>query len=397
LTFKINIPKHALDMKHFEDIKPDGDVLTLEEGKELESSPDDQTEKPSNKLKEESEENEKENNDQKFDNGAEQNNDASATNDTNSQTYSSLSTLLSDAQLNERGLFQDTNLYKIFKGDKLPLLWKLWELVITNQPIMIMSDLPNQCRYISCKLNNFVSEAVLGLVSIIYPLEFQGEFKPFFTIYDPDYKSIQELYSKKIVKCAILGVTNPLFLKVNSNYFHNSIGYERLSKHLAFRERLCCSEYQYQIWEESRDVRLNIFVIRSSRLITVDKLYTMPDSTLKPMLIKADSEEADAINNALLRKSLRTLTENFLRTFEDYFKLQVNVGIYSFYIYFKDIKKFEEKDFLKFVELQKFPFKSQFASQEKIIKLYSKFLKSSNFLHYIKTFSNVYFVKNIHK
>jgi len=58
------------------------------------------------------------------------------------------------------------------------------------------------------------SEAVLGLISLIYPLEYQGDYKPYFTIYDPYYKQMQESYEKKNVKSVIVGVTNPLFLKV---------------------------------------------------------------------------------------------------------------------------------------------------------------------------------------
>jgi len=111
-------------------------------------------------------------------------------------------------------------------------------------------------------------------------------------------------------------------------------------------------------------------------------------------------EESDAINNALLRKSLRTLTESFLSVFETYFKLQINVKIFimiNVLILKKDIKKFEEKDFLKFLELQKFPFKGHFASQSEIIKVYIKFLKSPNFAHYLKSFPNVYYVKSIFK
>jgi len=68
----------------------------------------------------------------------------------------------------------------------------------------------------SCLRNiNVNSEAVLGLLSIIYPLEYQTDYKPYFTIYDPEYREVQNLYDKKIAKCALIGVTNPLFLKVN--------------------------------------------------------------------------------------------------------------------------------------------------------------------------------------
>jgi hypothetical protein len=59
----------------------------------------------------------------------------------------SLSTILSGVNLHEKGCFQDINLYKIFKkGNKLSSLWKAWECILTNQPLMVMADLPSQCR-----------------------------------------------------------------------------------------------------------------------------------------------------------------------------------------------------------------------------------------------------------
>jgi len=62
------------------------------------------------------------------------------------ETDKNLSSILSDFHLQERGLFQDINLYKIFHGPRLSALWKLWELVLTNQPILIMSDTPTESR-----------------------------------------------------------------------------------------------------------------------------------------------------------------------------------------------------------------------------------------------------------
>jgi len=262
----------------------------------------------------------------------------------------SLSSVLSGFSVQEKGCFQDINLYKIFKGNKLPYLWKLWELVLTNQPIMVVSDLPSEC-----------SETVLGLLSTICPLEYQTEYKPYFTIYDPEYREIQDLYDKKIAKCAIIGVTNPLFLKTMENYpniFHLEKDYLKSKKAKAAK--------------------------KTSLLESLQKTYTLPDPNLKKMFMNVDTEEVDAINNALLKKSLQNLTESFLSIFQIYFKLQIN-----------DIKKFEEKDFMKFLELQKFTFKAQFSSQSHIIKLYTKFLKSSNFQRYIKSLKNVYIVKSL--
>jgi len=60
-----------------------------------------------------------------------------------------LSTMLNGFNVQEKGCFQDINLYKIFKGNKLPELWKLWEIVLTNQPLMLVSDLPSECRYLT--------------------------------------------------------------------------------------------------------------------------------------------------------------------------------------------------------------------------------------------------------
>ncbi len=139
-----------------------------------------------------------------------------------------------------------------------------------------------------------------------------------------------------------------------------------------------------------------------NRLKSIIKPVNQPDPNLKNMLMVKGGDEADAINTALVRKSFRVLTESFLSVFENYFKLQVNVKN-GFMLYInltlmnQDVKKFEEKDFLKFLELQKFTFRAHFASQSEIIKVYSKFLRSPNFAHYLKSFPNVYLVKSIFK
>ena len=199
--------------------------------------------------------------------------------------------MLSGFSVQEKGCFQDINLYRIFKGNKLPYLWKLWELVLTNQPIMVVSDLPSEC-----------SETVLGLLSTICPLEYQTDYKPYFTIYDPEYREIQDLYDQKIAKCAIIGVTNPLFLKTMENYpniFHLEKDYLKSKKAKAAK--------------------------KTSLLESLQKTYTLPDPNLKKMFMNVDTEEVDAINNALLKKSLQSLTESFLSIFQIYFKLQINV------------------------------------------------------------------------
>jgi len=54
---------------------------------------------------------------------------------------------------------------------------------------------------------------VLGLISLISPLQYYGDFKPYFTIYEPSYRIIAEYCNKECISNIILGSTNPLFLR----------------------------------------------------------------------------------------------------------------------------------------------------------------------------------------
>lgn len=74
------------------------------------------------------------------------------------------------------------NVYKSF----LPVISHaqlLWELVITCEPLIVMAPTPDAC-----------SEVVQSLVSIISPLKYSRDYRPFFTIHDSEFK---EYTSKK--------------------------------------------------------------------------------------------------------------------------------------------------------------------------------------------------------
>ena len=74
------------------------------------------------------------------------------------------------------------NVYKSF----LPVISHiqlLWELVITCEPLIVMAPTPDAC-----------SEVVQSLVSVISPLKYSRDYRPFFTIHDSEFK---EYTSKK--------------------------------------------------------------------------------------------------------------------------------------------------------------------------------------------------------
>jgi hypothetical protein len=59
----------------------------------------------------------------------------------------------------------------------------LWELVLTCEPLIVMASTPDVC-----------SQVVSSLVSIITPLKYSRDYRPFFTIHDSEFK---EYTSKK--------------------------------------------------------------------------------------------------------------------------------------------------------------------------------------------------------
>lgn len=76
----------------------------------------------------------------------------------------------------------DFDVFKCF----LPLLSHvqlLWELVLTCEPIIVMAPTPDLC-----------CEMVQSLVSIIWPLKYSSDYRPFFTIHDAEFKE----YTQKL-------------------------------------------------------------------------------------------------------------------------------------------------------------------------------------------------------
>jgi hypothetical protein len=85
---------------------------------------------------------------------------------------------LSGSKLNS---LEDINIYSIFKNN-IDFLIKLWELLILGESILIITPFPK----VSC-------EAVLSCISIISPLFYAGDFRPYFTVHNSDFKHFIEM------------------------------------------------------------------------------------------------------------------------------------------------------------------------------------------------------------
>ncbi|KAI9471159.1 hypothetical protein BX667DRAFT_472399, partial [Coemansia mojavensis] len=78
--------------------------------------------------------------------------------------------------------------------DTLDDLWACWELMILGEPLVVLADSPARC-----------SDAIVGLVDIIYPIRYCGDWRPYFTIQDPDLRAI--VSKSHVPPNTVVGVT----------------------------------------------------------------------------------------------------------------------------------------------------------------------------------------------
>lgn len=105
------------------------------------------------------------------------------------------------SSINELELFQSL-------GFTIDNLFTLWELVISAEPIVVFGTSPADC-----------SHMVQCLVSLIAPLQFCAEARPYFTIHDSEFKEFTRECGKS-PPAIILGVTNPFFVKLLKDWPH---------------------------------------------------------------------------------------------------------------------------------------------------------------------------------
>ncbi|KAJ2800162.1 hypothetical protein H4R20_004161, partial [Coemansia guatemalensis] len=94
--------------------------------------------------------------------------------------------------------------------DTLEDLWACWELMILGESLVVLADTPARC-----------SEAIVGLVDIIFPIAYCGDVRPYFTIQDPDFRAI--VSKRHVPPNTIVGVSNPFFGEALSHWQHKLV------------------------------------------------------------------------------------------------------------------------------------------------------------------------------
>eukprot|EP01133_Synstelium_polycarpum_P007845 gene7845-9206_t len=257
---------------------------------------------------------------------------------------------------------QSIDLYHCFFKNFSNRLWMLWEMVLLGHPIIVMSSTPP-----------ISSDAVLALVSLISPLTYCGDYRPYFTIHDPDFhkytatrsSSAADESSSSSLPASIIGVTNPFFLKALSHW--------PTTITIGACQRLANNAVKKSKMSFSRDSASKNISDNKEKIMSDYKPHTSPDKAV----LKKITDNADiSTNNEALRTHFLQLTLNFLIPLERYFSSLLPLAKPP------RLKNFDNEEFLTRLSENDETYIIDSKSRE--VELYKQFLDSINFKHWLE-------------
>uniref|UniRef100_A0A7E4W5N5 UDENN domain-containing protein n=1 Tax=Panagrellus redivivus TaxID=6233 RepID=A0A7E4W5N5_PANRE len=167
----------------------------------------------------------------------------------------------------------------------------LWELILLNEPLVIMAPTPAVS-----------SDLIQSLCSIIWPLGYAGDFRPFFTIHDSDFSEITTNPQRDGI---LLGVTNPFFSKALQDWPHIlRVGDPNAG------QMLNAEKHYKKPWDgRTLDSKPGFY--------SVYKPFITTDKSLLKKLVKVGSRPNN-VQNAILRRHFLELTQCFMIPLERY-------------------------------------------------------------------------------
>ncbi|KAJ9584820.1 hypothetical protein L9F63_020841 [Diploptera punctata] len=184
----------------------------------------------------------------------------------------------------------------------------LWELVLTAEPIVVMAGSPTTC-----------SEMVQALVSMITPLMYCADFRPYFTIHDSEFKE----YTTKAhaPPPVILGVTNPFFAKTLQHWPHI----------IRICDAPCLPSTQKHKLKKGGNLKM---LDSKPGVYTYYRPFLHKDKTILKKLLKGvQTKRPGEVQTALIRRHLLELTQSFIIPLERYMAslmpLQKNISPYK--------------------------------------------------------------------
>ncbi|XP_029129129.1 protein DENND6A isoform X2 [Cajanus cajan] len=312
------------------------------------------------------------------------------------ESASPVAPFLPNNQSVPQGLFHDSDLFGAFRGLLLQL-WLLWELLLIGEPILVIAPTPPQC-----------CEAVASLVSLLAPLLCSVDFRPYFTIHNPEFAHLNSIREGETFPPMVLGVTNLFFLKALRNIPHIvSVGsLPPSSNRVALSTRSSTGRVpgrpeglglqQLSLQKFSPSSLLNAIKLRregplclmtehKEAIWTTYSATTKPDTSILNRLIDAGvsprvEESMSVVNNEILRRHFLELTTNFLAPFGPYFRTTVPLEGSSPYADPPSLPPFNADEFLASLSARgpgKFILKRM---KSNWLNFYRRFLNGPNFM-----------------
>uniref|UniRef100_A0A914WA65 UDENN domain-containing protein n=1 Tax=Plectus sambesii TaxID=2011161 RepID=A0A914WA65_9BILA len=178
----------------------------------------------------------------------------------------------------------------------VPHLQLLWELVLIGEPLVAMSPSPTHC-----------SGVVQSLVSLIWPLRYCYDYRPFFTIHDSEFK---EYTSKtQAPPKLVLGVTNPFFTKTLQHWPH----IVRIGDANSGQATTAAAA---KVFKKSTDGRT---LDTKPGLYSQYKPFLAKDKALLKRILKgAESQRPVEVQSMILRRHFLEVTQSFMIPLERY-------------------------------------------------------------------------------
>ncbi|OQV19571.1 Protein DENND6B [Hypsibius exemplaris] len=251
----------------------------------------------------------------------------------------------------------DLDFTKSFQGF-VTHLHVFWELVLCNEPVAVIAPSPTLC-----------SEFVQCLVWIVWPLKYNADYRPFFTIHDPDFRD----YTTKTQAAPriILGVTNPFFVKTLQHWPH----IVRVGDSAAAADPKSSPKPKHP-------QKLTNTVDFKQGLYSEYKSYLSKDSALVKRLIKGvQAKRPVEAQSSLIKKYFFELTQSFMIPLERYVSTLMPL--------LRDIAPFKAPPTLREFDFEEFLSTIEVAGPQLTSGtkgdwegLYTAFLRSENFSHW---------------
>lgn len=184
----------------------------------------------------------------------------------------------------------ETNLFSDLRG-LLNHVQLLWELVLVGEPLVVMAPCPSNS-----------ASLVQSLISLIWPLRYRNDYRPYFTIHDSEFK---EYTSKaRSPPRVILGVTNPFFIKTLQHWPHILRVEESSNDRSAIPEKNIRRTWDGRLF----DIKPGLY--------SQYKTFLHRDKSLMKKVLK--DERQDSVLSMVLRRHMLELTQSFMIPLERY-------------------------------------------------------------------------------